>query len=252
MVRTGMTHRQRARAGAVAVVPFVALMGGLLAGVAGGPAPAGAATTSTTSVKLPASVKAQADKSLLRLSDLPSGWVAAGTVSAPTSSSPWSKQLASCAAVPTSIAAIKPTKISSPDFTSGDRTAAVEDSVLVYPTAAEAKAAWHAMAGAKTPSCMNRIGSAALRASVQNEAGAGATVGNISIAALGPGTYEPGQTGYTVTIPLVSGDRQLTITSTEIEIVHGRFVHQLTFNGNGVAFPALLQVHVVRQVEARD
>ena len=59
-----------------------------------------------------------------------------------------------------------------------------------------------------------------------------------SIAALAPGTYEANQTGYSVTIPLVSGGRQLTITSTEIEFVRGRFDHQITFNGNGVSFPA--------------
>ncbi len=75
--------------------------------------------------------------------------------------------------------------------------------------------------------------------------------GRSKISALAPGTYEAGQTGYTVTIPLVSDGRQLIITSTEITFVHGRYVHQLTFNGNGVQFTPLLQVHLVRQVEAR-
>jgi hypothetical protein len=51
---------------------------------------------------------------------------------------------------------------------------------------------------------------------------------------------------------LVSGDRQLTIISTAIQFVHGRFVHQLTFNGNGVAFPPLLQVRVTQLAEARS
>ncbi len=54
-----------------------------------------------------------------------------------------------------------------------------------------------------------------------------------------------------MTIPLVSGGRQLTITSTEIDFVHGRYDHQLTFNGNGLSFPPLLEVHLIRQVEAR-
>ncbi len=166
--------------------------------------------------------------------------------------SPFSKKLATCAGIPSALAAIKPTKVSGPDYTSTDRTLAVEDSISVYPTAAQARAAHKALASAKTPSCMNRIGSQALRNSVQSEAGAGATVGAVTIAALAPGTYEANQTGYSVTIPLVSGGRQLTITSTEIEFVRGRFVHQLTFNGNGVTFPALLEVHLVRQVEARS
>jgi hypothetical protein len=108
------------------------------------------------------------------------------------------------------------------------------------------------MGNGKTPSCMNRLGSSALQTSVQNEAGSGATVGTVAIAALAPGSYLRGQTGYTVTIPLISGDRQLTITSTAIEFVRGRFVHQLTFNGNGVTFPALLQVHLTQLAEARS
>ena len=87
---------------------------------------------------------------------------------------------------------------------------------------------------------------------MQNQAGSGATVGSVSIAALAPGSYLRGQTGYTVTIPLASGGRQLTIISTAIQFVHGRFVHQLTFNGNGVAFPALLQVHLTQLAEARS
>jgi hypothetical protein len=86
---------------------------------------------------------------------------------------------------------------------------------------------------------------------VQDEAGSGATVGTVQIAALAPGTFEAGQTGYTVSIPLVSQGRQLIITSTEITFDRGRYVHQVTFNGNGVQFTPLLQVHLVRQVEGR-
>jgi hypothetical protein len=196
-------------------------------------------------------VKAQAESSLVRPSDLPAGWVAGGAV-ATSRTSPWSKQLAGCVGVPSRIARIEPTKFSSPSYGSADHTAAVEDSVSVYSSAAQARAAFQAKANGKTPSCMNQIGGQALRASVQNQAGSGATVGSVSIAALAPGSYLRGQTGYTVTIPLASGGRQLTIISTAIQFVHGRFVHQLTFNGNGIAFPALLQVHLTQLAEARS
>ena len=198
-----------------------------------------------------ATVASKAQNSLLNQSDLPSGWVAGATVAA-SRTSPWSAQLARCVGVPPAIARIKPTKLSSPEFSSPDRTAAVQDSVSVYPNKAEARAAFRAMSNGKTPSCMNTIGSQALRASVQNEAGSGATVGNVVIAALAPHSFLPGQTGYTVTIPLVSAGRQLTIISTAIEFVRGQLIHQLTFNGNGVAFPALLQVHLTQVVTARS
>ena len=262
MARAGMNRWRRAVTVKCSVIVVAALMGGVLASVvdgAGSGSPAGASSTTTSAAsganaaKLSATVKAQAERGLLALSDFPPGWVVGASAAAPSRTSPWSKKLATCAGVPSAIAAIKPTKISSPDYTSGDRTLAVEDSISVYPTAAQAKAAWKAMANPKTPTCMNRIGSQALRTSVQDEAGAGATVGAVTIqAALAPGTYEANQTGYSVTIPLVSGGRQLTITSTEIEFVRGRFDHQVTFNGNGVTFPPLLEVHLVRQVEGRS
>ncbi len=261
MALAGKNRWRRAAVAKTSVAFFVSLTAGALAAVSGGGVVggslAGASSTSTGSSsathagQLSASVKAQAQRDLLVLTDLPSDWVSGTAAAAPSRTSPWSKKLATCAGVPSAIATIKPTKISSPDYTSGDRTLAVEDSISVYPTAAQAKAAYKALSRAKTPTCMNRIGSQALRDSVQSEAGSGATVGAVKIAALAPGTYEANQTGYNVTIPLTSGGRQLTITSTEIEFVHGRFVHQLTFNGNGVSFPPLLEVHLVRQVESR-
>ncbi|HWF14978.1 MAG TPA: hypothetical protein VG244_02235 [Acidimicrobiales bacterium] len=238
---------------------FVALLGGVLALVVGGiGSPAASASAGSgsgsgaNSAKLSAAVQAQAQRDLLQPSDFPADWVVGAAAAAPSRTSPWSKKLASCSGVRSALAAIKPTKISGSEYTSGDHTLAVEDSISVYATAAQAKAAWKAMANPKTPTCMNRIGSQALRTSVQNEAGSGATVGSVHIAGLAKGTYEAGQTGYSVSIPLVSGGRQLTITSTEIEFVRGRFDHQLTFNGNGVTFPPLLEVHLVRQVEGRS
>lgn len=259
MALSRMNHWQRACAVAGIVVFLAALMAGLLAAaVGGGGSLAVAASRSSSggsagsgSAPLPAAVKAKAERSLVRASDLPSGWITAGAVDI-SRTSPWSKQLAGCVGVPARIARIEPTRIGSPSFGSADHTAAVEDTVSVYPTPADAKAAFHAMANGKTPGCMNTVGSQALRASVQNQAGSGATVGNVTIAKLAPGSFLPGQTGYTVTIPLASAGRQLTITSTAIEFVRGRFVHQLTFNGNGVAFPALLQVHLTQLAEARS
>ena len=258
MALSRLNHWQRACAVMGIVVFLVALMGGVLAAAVGGGGSLAVAASSSSgertasgSAQLPAAVKAQAESSLVRPSDLPAGWVAGGAV-ATSRTSPWSKQLAGCVGVPSRIARIEPTKFNSPSYGSADHTAAVEDSVSVYPSAADARAAFQAMANGKTPSCMNQIGGQALRASVQNQAGSGATVGNVSIAALAPGSYLRGQTGYTVTIPLASGGRQLTIISTAIQFVHGRFVHQLTFNGNGVAFPALLQVHLTQLAEARS
>ena len=86
---------------------------------------------------------------------------------------------------------------------------------------------------------------------MQQRAGSGATVGTVTIAAYASGWHAAHVTGFTVTIPLVSGGRQLTVTSTEVAFVRGTEVHQLTFNGNGAAFPASLQARLVQAAQHR-
>lgn len=276
MALSEMNHWQRTLMVAGIAVFVIALMGGLIAAAIGGGATLAVAASGHGSrasaaserssrhesslssssrsgggTALPAAVVTHADHALTQLSDLPAGWTSGAAAAAPSQTSPWSKQLASCAGVSKGLAAIKPTKFSGPNYASSDNTLAVEDAISVYPTAAEAHADFVAVSKPKTPRCMNSIGSQALRTSIQDEAGAGATVGAVSIAPLAAGTYEANETGYQVTIPLVSQGRQLTITSTEIDFVHGRYVQQLTFNGNGATFPPLLEVHLIRVAKAR-
>ena len=73
-----------------------------------------------------------------------------GAPAAPTRVTPWSPQLASCVGIPSRVAKIAPTKVQSPDFSSADKVDAVEDSVSVYPSAAQAQSEFAAMAGSKT------------------------------------------------------------------------------------------------------
>ncbi len=174
-----------------------------------------------------------------------------GPAAAPTRLSPWSTPLASCVGVPARLAALAPTKVTSPAFSSADKTLTVQDSVSAYGTAAQARADYAALSNPKTPACMNAIGSAALQASIQQRAGSGATVGTVTIAGLPAAWHAEHVSGFTVTIPLVSGGRQLTITSTEVAFVRGAVVHQVTFNGNGTAFPGLLQARLVETVQHR-
>ena len=48
-------------------------------------------------------------------------------------------------------------------------------------------------------------------------------------------------TGFTVSIPIARDGRVLTVTSTQVDFVSGALLHQVTFNGNGAAFPAPLR-----------
>ena len=263
MVEASSEHWRRAVMCAFVGIFAVSVLGGLVGGLTGGgalAAPGHAQIAARTATATSPAMASRATgtggatagaRTLLTLSDLPSGWVSGGPAAAPSRLSPWSTQLASCVGVPAHLAALAPTKVTSPAFSSADKTLTVQDSVSEYPTAAQARADYSAMSSPKTPTCMNSIGSAALQAGIQQRAGSGATVGTVIIAALPAAWHAEHVSGFTVTIPLVSGGHQLTITSTEVAFVRGAEVHQVTFNGNGTAFPGLLQARLVQTVQHR-
>ncbi len=145
--RDGTEHWRRALRWTFAGIFAVALAGGLVGSLTSGGAlalPAGHTPRDAAAASRPASVVPPASgrgtQAPMQLSDLPSGWAAGQTPSAPTRVSPWSSGLASCVGIPPRIAAVAPTKVDSPDFTRADQVVAVEDSVSVFPSKAMARA----------------------------------------------------------------------------------------------------------------
>jgi hypothetical protein len=273
--QTGMEHWRRAVRWTGAGVFAMALIGGLVGGLTRGSlhfaddggggnaaaattsqAPQDAATTShpsTTSTTSAVSSKTTAlgTAALLQLSDLPSGWTSGSSAAAPTRVTPWSSKLAKCVGVPAQVAKEAPTKVNSPDFTSADQVDAVEDSVSVYPSATQAQAEYAALASSKTTGCMNSVASLALQKNMQKEAGSTTTVGVVSFVGLPAAAAALHMTGFTVSIPIARGGRVLTVTSTQVDFVSGALLHQVTFNGNGAAFPAPLEEQLLAAAQAR-
>jgi hypothetical protein len=200
---------------------------------------------------VPSKTAAVGTAALLRLSDLPSGWTSGNAAASPTRVTPWSSKLAKCVGVPARVAKVAPTKVNSPDFTSADQIDAVEDSVSVYPTVAAAQAEYAALASARTTSCMNSVASLALQRNMQKEAGSTTTVGVVSFAGLPAAAAALHMTGFTVSIPIARSGRVLTVTSTQVDFVSGSLLHQVTFNGNGAAFPAPLEEQLLAAAQAR-
>jgi hypothetical protein len=186
---------------------------------------------------------------LLTLSDLPKGWTESAGRATTSHGAAWSAPLARCVGVPAAVADARPVRMTSPNFTSGDKTLAVEDSVSVYETVAAARAQFAALDDKMTPACMDSVAARALQATAQSEAGDTATVGTVDIAALNP-TVFPHDAGFTVSIPLVSGGRELIVRSTEVDFVTGRLDQQLTFDGNGAGFPAALALQLIEAARA--
>ncbi len=267
--RAGMEHWRRALRWTFVGIFAAAVAGGVLGSATRGSLADAAneaqrhvTTTASASASASASARkghgpavspkiaAEGTAALLRLSDLPSGWTSGGTPAAPTRVTPWSAKLASCVGVPAKVAALAPTKVNSPDYTSADQVDAVEDSVSVYPSVATAHAEYAALASSKTTACMNRVASTALQQNMQKEAGTTTTVGVVSFAALPAGAAALHLTGFTVTIPIARGGRVLTVTSTQVDFVSGALLHQVTFNGNGAAFPAPLEEQLLSTMQA--
>jgi len=188
---------------------------------------------------------------LLQLTDLPAEWTSGQTPSAPTRVTPWSSKMADCIGIPSKVAAVAPTKVDSPDFTSTDKVYAVEDSVSVFPSTSTAEAEYAAMADARTVGCMNSVAGQTLQATMQKDAGSGTTVGSVNFSALPVGAAAEHFAGFTVSIPIARGGRLLMVTSTQVDFVDGALVHQVTFNGNDTAFPAQLEEEVLTAAAAR-
>ncbi len=263
----GMEHWRRAVRWTFAGIFAVAMAGGLVgsltrggalnvAAAAGRPpyetSPAAAAAAS--SAASPAGSRsgpvspvtaARGATALLQVTDLPAGWTSGQTPSAPTKATPWSSKMAACIGIPPKVAAVAPTKVDSPDFTSADKVYAVEDSVSVFPSTSMAEAEYAAMADARTVGCMNSVAGQTLQATMQKDAGSGTTVGSVSFRALPVGAAAEHFAGFTVSIPIARGGRLLMVTSTQVDFVDGALVHQVTFNGNGTAFPAQLEEEVL-------
>jgi hypothetical protein len=244
----GREHRRRAVRWTLAGIFVVALAAGLVGRLTGGGSALADASTRPT---IASKTVARGSAALLVVSDLPSGWTAGGAGAAPTRETPWSPKLARCVGVPARVAAVAPTKVNSPNFTSADQVDAVEDSVSVYSSGAQARAEYAALASTRTTGCMNRVASLALQQHMQKQAGSTTTVGVVSFADLPAAAAALHLTGFTVTIPIARGGRVLTVWSTQVDFVSGALLQQITFNGNGSAFPPVLEEQLLSTMQAR-
>lgn len=274
MAQTGRQHWRRAVMSAFAAIFVVSLLAGLLGSVTRGalaiaPAPGhrlgsttahsradGSATGESggsASASLPVSPHAATEghDALLQLSDLPAGWVSGATPGAPARVSPWSAPLAHCVGVTKRTAALAPTKVESPDFTSADKELAVEDSVSVYPSPTAAQTEYAAMASTRTAECMNAVAGPTLEASMQGAVQSGTTIGRVSFSVVPAGASAQHETGFTVSIPVSADGRVLAITSTQVDFVRGALLHQITFNGNGTTFPPTLEIELLTAAQSR-
>ncbi len=182
----------------------------------------------------------QAQKALLRLSDMPAGWTK--TKSSTPNSNVGDAQLAHCIGVPTSIIAENPPSASSPQFE--DKSGlTINDQVTVFPSTANAAAEFASVANPKTPGCMTQLASGPLKAKLFGKTPAGVSYGTVLVSPTNRSTF-PGTAGYSLSVPVSEHGQTVNVTTTELFAVKGRLGQQITFTSAGESFSIGLEQHL--------
>jgi hypothetical protein len=219
----------------------IGLVLGLALGLGLATGDAGASKSSTKTAL------AHAKKQLLKLSDMPKGWVSSKS-SDGGSSFPGQNELASCIGVPASTIKLNPPSSNSPEFGNKDETETVDDSISIFTSSKVAKSQYAAMANSKTPGCFAQILNGPSKKQLSSNFGAGATVGTISVSRpSAPRSF----TGFTLTFNVVDQGQSIPVRLTEIVAIKGTEGLQLGFTAVENPFPSSLYKHLTSVALAR-
>ena len=213
------------------------LAAGLLLG-----AVAGAAGAST------ASAKAQANKTLLLLTDMPKGWTAVKHTNGGGGNFPGAKQLAGCIGVASSLITSNPPSVNSPNFTSKDQTLEVDDNVSIFHSTKVAHAQYAAISNAKTPACMATLMNTTFKTQIVSGAPKGTTVGTITVV---HAASQKGTSAFAIGAPVSSGGVTLKLNMIMVFFIKGQLGEQITYYGYGPVFPASLAAHLTSVAAGR-
>jgi hypothetical protein len=184
------------------------------------------------------SVKSQAKRALLVLSDMPKGWKKTAASGNGSNNFPGAKELAGCIGVNSALIESNPPEVDSPDFHSANQSYEVDDAVSIFPTVANAKAEFAAVANAKTPTCLASLMNGPFKSQISSAGGAGTTVGTISVAAA---STPKNTAAFSVNLPITDQGVTIQAKLTIVYFIKGRLGQQITYYGFGPAFPASLQ-----------
>ena len=213
------------------------LASGLLLG-----AVAGAAGAST------ASAKAQAQKTLLVLTDMPKGWTAVKHSGGGGGNFPGAKQLAGCIGVPSTLITSNPPQVNSPNFTSKDQTLEVDENVSIFHSTKVANAQYSAISNAKTPTCMATLMNGTFKSQIVSGAPKGTTVGTITVV---HAASKKGTSAFAVGASITSGGVTLKLNMIMVFFIKGQLGEQITYYGYGPVFPASLATHLTSVAVSR-
>jgi hypothetical protein len=185
--------------------------------------------------------KAQAQKTLLVLSDMPKGWTGVKHSSSGGGNFPGAKQLASCIGVPSNLITSNEPQVNSPNFTSKDQTLEVDDNVSIFHSSKVANTQYAAISNAKTPACMASLMNGSFKSQIVSGAPKGTSVGTISVV---HAASQKGTTAFAVGASITSGGVTLKLNMIMVFFIKGQLGEQVTYYGYGIVFPASLASHL--------
>jgi hypothetical protein len=194
---------------------------------------------------------ALATSELLPTSAYPTGWKGQGPGSTNKGASFFGgmkpslePQVASCLGISTANIDTSPVEAASQEYDDPSSNVTVNDTVDVFPSAAEALADVEGAANPKTPSCVVQLLGSTLSQAVAQKLGEGATIGTVAVTDRSIPTYGAHDADVVLSFPFtyrgVSGTEYLEM----VVIQKGRCESNLQFSNSGAPAP----ISVVEQL----
>jgi len=182
--------------------------------------------------------------SLVRLSDFPAGWTAAGKVTEGKGTTGLTKtqaaHLTSCLKVPASDIDTDADHWTSPSFSDTADAITVDDDVAVYPTVAKAAADYSTFSDPRTPGCLVNLMGPALEQQIGEQLQPGQRLGAVSSGSRPLGSYGTRSGDIELVVPIIEGSKEVPVYVDVIAILEGRVESTLTASSPGAPLPSTL------------
>lgn len=223
------------------------------------PSRGSAASTSSDpghgTVDLTAGERTRAKKSLIELSDLPSGWSASGAVAEGDGSSSLSateaRKLTSCLRVPRSDIDTDALHWTSPKFSDPSSAATVEDDLTLYPSDARATAEYSTFSDPRTPQCLLDLLGPDIQRQITDQLQPGQSVGQMSASSRPFPVYGDLSSDIEIEVPILEGTLEAPVFIDLVEVLEGHAESTLTASNPGTPLASGVLDQLARAAAAR-
>jgi hypothetical protein len=140
----------------------------------------------------------------------------------------------------------------SPSFMDGVGKDTVTENLGVFSTSKVASQEYAAISKSSVPHCLTTVLRGPAKEELQQQIGAGASVGKVTVTATPRNALIPHTSGFTMSVPITASGKVIQSYITVVTSVRGRFASQLTFTSVQGKFPTSLEKHLVTVAYNRE